>query len=144
MEKPAQNSVLLELHVPDFEKVKSFYGKLGFQVVWERKPEDSKGYLTIRFEDNILSFWPGNEEVHNQNYFKRFSKKTKRGYGVEIIIQTGKLEETYERAKEFAEITDMLMVRPWGLKDFRIVDPFGYYLRFTEPHNILNDKYAID
>jgi len=45
MLKPAQNNILLELHVDDFEKVKEFYGKLGFKVVWERKPEAKKGYL---------------------------------------------------------------------------------------------------
>lgn len=42
------NSSLIELHVPDFEKIKDFYGKLGFEVVWERKPEKKKGYLVLR------------------------------------------------------------------------------------------------
>lgn len=143
MEKLAQNSILLELHVPDFEVVKKFYGRLGFEVAWERKPEGEKGYLTMKLGDNILSFWPGNEEVYNQVYFKRFPKETVRGYGVEIVIQVDNVEEVYELAKEFAEITEELMTEPWGLKDFRMIDPFGYYLRFTEPHNILNGKYAV-
>lgn len=144
MEKSAQNNILLELHVSDFEIVKDFYGKLGFKVVWERKPEGEKGYLTIKLGDNILSFWSGNEEVYSQSYFKKFPKETKRGYGVEIIIQIDNIEKVYESAKEFAEITDILEKRPWGLKDFRLIDPFGYYLRFTEPHNILDTKYAVE
>jgi hypothetical protein len=27
-----------------------------------------------------------------------------------------------------------LTSRPWGLRDFRLVDPDGYYWRVTEPH----------
>jgi uncharacterized glyoxalase superfamily protein PhnB len=26
-----------------------------------------------------------------------------------------------------------LQDQPWGLRDFRVVDPEGYYLRFTTP-----------
>src|SRR5262249_23004176 len=48
------NHVLVELHVPNFQLIKEFYGKLGFDVVWERKPEGSKGYLVIQREKNIL------------------------------------------------------------------------------------------
>ena len=46
--KPAQNNVLLELHVPDFGKVKEYYGKLRFKVIWEREPEGFKGYLILK------------------------------------------------------------------------------------------------
>ena len=46
--KPAQNNTLLEIHVPDFKKVKDYYGKLGFEIVWERPPEGFKGYLVLR------------------------------------------------------------------------------------------------
>jgi len=54
------------------------------------------------------------------------------------------VEDIYKKAKEFAKITDELQVQPWGLKDFRMVDSFGYYLRVTEPHNILESKYAVE
>ena len=62
--KPAQNNVLVELHVPDFGKVKDYYGRLGFEVIWERKPEGKKGYLVLKMQDNILCFWAGNEHVY--------------------------------------------------------------------------------
>lgn len=32
------------------------------------------------------------------------------------------------------EMSEDLVVRPWGLRDFRVVDPSGYYLRITERH----------
>ena len=90
MKNPANNSIQIELHVPDFELVKEFYGKLGLEIVWERKPEEKKGYLVIKKDNNILCFWPGNENVEKQSYFQNFPSDTKRGYGVEIVIMVGK------------------------------------------------------
>jgi len=137
--KPAQNNVLLELHVPDFNKVKEYYGKLGFEVAWERKPEGFKGYMILKLEDNILCFWAGNEHVYEQTYFKRFQKDTKRGYGVEIVIMVENIDEYYLKVKDYANVVEELVLQPWGLKDFRTEDPYGYYLRFTSRHDILDD-----
>lgn len=141
--KPAKTDVIVELHVPDFEKVKDFYGKLGFQVVWERNPEGMKGYLVMRRGDSILCFWPGNEYVYRQEYFRNFPKDTKRGYGVEILIMVDNIEQSYEQVKQFANVVEELTKKPWGLKDFRVEDPFGYYLRFTEPYDTLDDDNAV-
>lgn len=138
-----KNTTLLELHVNDFEKVKIFYGKLGFEIVWERKPQEKKGYLVMKKNDNILCFWPGNDYVYEQSYFKNFPNNTKRGYGVEIVIMDNDVENTYKKVKNFAKVVDELQTQPWGLKDFRIEDPFGYYLRITEQHNMLDKKNAV-
>lgn len=55
-DKPSVNNLQLELHVPDFEKVKSCYRVLGFKVVRERKPETAKGYLVIERDGTSLRF----------------------------------------------------------------------------------------
>jgi lactoylglutathione lyase len=141
--KPAQNTVLVELHVPDFERVKDYYGKFGFKIMRETKPEDKNGYLVLKLEDNIVCFWAGNEEVYEQSYFKRFPKDTKRGYGVEIVLMLSDIEGYYRKVKDFANVVGPLALRPWGLKDFRIEDPFGYYIRVTSLHNILDDSNPI-
>lgn len=141
--KPAQNNVLLELHVPDCEKVKEYYGKLGFEVVWERRPEGFKGYLILKMGNNILCFWAGNEHVYEQTYFKKFSKKTKRGYGVEIVIMVDDVKKYYSKVKGFANVIAKLVLQPWGLEDFRVENPFGYYLRITTKHNILDNSNAV-
>ncbi len=143
MDKPALNNTLLELHIPDFDKAKEFYGKLGFKVVWERKPEGKKGYLVIKRDNNILCFWSGNESIYDHPYFKRFPKDTKKGYGVEIVIMVDNIEDYYGNVKSFSNVVEELAEQPWGLKDFRIEDPFGFYIRFTEPHNILDEGNAI-
>ena len=139
-----QNDISIELHVPDFAKVKEFYGKLGFEVVWERKPEAKKGYLVMKRGNSVLCFWPGTEQVWDQPYFKQFPKTTKRGYAVEIVINIENIEQFYKEVKTFADVVEELKTQPWGLKDFRVEDPFGFYLRFTEPHNILDPNNAVD
>jgi lactoylglutathione lyase len=141
--KLPKNNILLELHVSDFEKVKEYYGTLGFKVVWENKPGGHKGYLVLKMHDNILCFWPGNECVYEQPYFKQFPKNTIRGYGVEIVIIVNNIDSYYNKVKKFANIVEELVLQPWGLKDFRCVDPFGYYLRITTPHNILDNSNAV-
>ncbi len=93
--KQTLTSTHLELHVPDFEKTKEYYMKLGFKVVWERIPEGEKGYLVMQRDQNILCFWPGNEYVYEQPYFKKFSKDTVRGNGVEIVITINDIERFY-------------------------------------------------
>ncbi len=140
-EKIAQNDILIELHVPDFELAKEFYGKLGFRVVREKKPEGKDGYLVLKKDSSIICFWPGNELVWQQSYFKNFPKNTKRGYGVEIVIMVEDIEKSYNQAKKFAKVVEELKYRSWGLEDFRIEDPFGFYIRFTQKFNILNNTY---
>jgi predicted lactoylglutathione lyase len=45
MKNPIKNNIIIELHVPDFEVVKNFYSKLGFEMSIEDKPSESKsGY----------------------------------------------------------------------------------------------------
>lgn len=141
MSVPAKSETILELHVPNFEKAKDFYGKLGFKEVWERKPEDFKGYLVMKMGNSILCFWAGNDEVYNHPYFKNFPKDTHRGYAVEIVIFVDNIDSYYEKIKKFANIVEDLKVQPWGDKDFRIEDPFGFYIRFSSPYNtLLPDK----
>lgn len=143
VETPQRNKVLLEIHVPDFNIVKEYYGKLGFKVQWERPPEGFKGYLIMNMDENILCFWAGNDHVWEQEYFSQFSKDSKRGYGLEIVVMVEDIEAYYEKVKDFANVVEELQLKPWGLKDFRTEDPFGYYLRFTSHHDIFDPKYAV-
>ena len=64
--------------------------------------------------------------------FARFGSDAPRGYGVEIVIEVADVVALYESARGFAEIAAPLERRPWGARDFRVLDPFGFYLRITE------------
>ena len=121
--------VYIELHVPDFKKTIKFYSRLGFKQLW--RTED---YLVMKRNRSILNFYGGSEKIYSHSYFGQFKKNTKRGYGVEIIIPVDNVESFYKKAKRFAKIVRPLMLKKWGRRDFRIVDPFGFYLRITEPY----------
>ncbi|PIU76360.1 hypothetical protein COX95_02690 [bacterium CG_4_10_14_0_2_um_filter_33_32] len=135
------SDMMLELHVPDFELTKKFYGDLGFEVVWEKKPEERKGYMVMRNKGSILNFYCGNDHVFEQTYFRRFPKDTNRGYAVEIVIPHDDISALYK--KVFNKYKN-LVVEPLQIRfdrlDFRMVDPFGFYLRFVERYNWVDGK----
>ncbi|HUW72097.1 MAG TPA: hypothetical protein VMV66_02855 [Candidatus Humimicrobiaceae bacterium] len=141
MEK-IKNNLVIELHVPDLEMVKGFYSKLGFEITLDDKLNEKElGYLTMTRKDplgnTMLNFYGGDGRVYSQSFFKQFPKDTKRGYATEITITTGDIEKIYKKAsrelkdniaRELKELKDH--GHKW--KDFRMVDPFGFYIRFTE------------
>lgn len=52
--------------------------------------------------------------------------------GTEIVLEVDDLDTEYAAVVESGWPIDApLTERPWGLRDFRIVDPAGYYLRIT-------------
>ncbi len=122
--------VYIELHVPDFEKAIRFYTRLGFKIQW--RTED---YLVMRKNRSVLNFYGGSKKVYTHSYFRRFKKSTKRGYGVEIIIPVDRVQAFYQKVRRFAKIVQPLQLKKWGRHDFRIVDPFGFYLRITERYD---------
>ena len=136
------NRIQIELHVPDFEIVLDFYGKLGFKKVRRQNEQSNPRYLVMERQGTIINFWPGDDGVWAQPYFKKFPKDTPRGYGVEIVLPVDEIRTYYDQVKQFAQVVQPLQLRHWGLHDFRIVDPFGYYFRITERHDILDPNYA--
>jgi uncharacterized glyoxalase superfamily protein PhnB len=140
MSKVALTNITIELSVPSFEKAKAFYSLLGFQIAWEEPPIGMNGYLVMHLEDSILCFFCGNEQVYQHPYFKQFPHDTTRGYGVEISIPVENIDQYYQEIYPKLlpqSIFQPLKLQPWGKKDFRLVDPFGYFLRFNEPWNVL-------
>lgn len=142
--KDAPNLIQLELHVPDQSVAKDFYENLGFKVVWKRTKGDPGDYMVMERNGAIINFWPGNKHVWDQSYFKRFPRDTKRGYGVEIVYTVDDVEEYYNEIKEFVKIVEPLKLQPWGRQDFRFEDPFGFYLRVTDHHDIRDSGEAVD
>lgn len=140
MSDVALTNTTIELSIPDFELAKGFYSKLGFEVVWEEPPKGMNGYMVMKLGNSILCFFCGNEEVFSHPYFKQFPRDTKKGYGVEISIPIENINEFYQQIITKIPEKDIfqpLKEQPWGKKDFRIEDPFGYFLRFNEPWNVL-------
>ena len=142
MQNVALTDTTIELSVDNFQTAKDFYTKLGFQIVWEDPAIEGQqnGYMVMKIGNSVLCFFCGNKEVYNHIYFKQFPKTTKRGYGVEISIPTENIDEYYNLVVSKIDnkyIYQPLEEKPWGKKDFRVEDPFGYFLRFNEPWNVL-------
>lgn len=135
--------VLVELHVPDFAKAKSFYQKIGFKQVWQRTAKEVDGYLVMRRGASILCFYCGTSKVYQHSYFKRFPSRSPKGYAVEITIPVKNIKIFYEKTKRAVGtryIISPLTSQSYDKnrkRDFRIKDCFGFYLRFTDPINVL-------
>jgi predicted lactoylglutathione lyase len=129
------SDVFVELHVPDFDKTVQFYSQLGFEVMWRRN--EATGYLVMQRGKSIINFYAGTDAVYNQSYFRKFPKDTIRGYAVEIVILVDQIKNLYDVVKKKFpnNIVEELKMQSWGRKDFRMTDPFGFYLRFTERYD---------
>lgn len=142
MINPIKNNLIIELHVPDLDIIKDFYSKLGFRVgLNDELNEKNLGYLTMIRDDELgktmLNFYGGDKRVYDQSFFKQFPPDTKRGYATEITMTTSDVEKVYQIASENLKdyiVRDLKELEDHGhkWKDFRMVDPFGFYLRFTE------------
>jgi lactoylglutathione lyase len=52
--------------------------------------------------------------------------------GVELVLEVDDLDAEYERILASGwPLSEELTERPWGLRDFRLLDPDGYYWRIT-------------
>jgi predicted enzyme related to lactoylglutathione lyase len=53
--------------------------------------------------------------------------------GVELVIEVDDLDQCHNQVLDAGWPVDEPITRqPWGLRDFRLTDPSGYYLRLTE------------
>ncbi len=123
-------SVFIELHVPDFQMAIDFYRLFGFDIAVQKTE-----YLVMRKGESTINFYKGAEAVYNHSYFCQWPKDTKRGYAVEIIIFDDHLDELFGRVKNVVNVVAPIKLKPWGKRDFRVEDPFGFYLRVSEPYD---------
>src|SRR2546423_572648 len=118
--RPFRSEILVELHVPDFQKAYDFYKILGFQLCWI---EDR--YMVLTRREHAICFYGGDESIVDHGYFGQFSKDSKRGYAVELIMFADDIQALYSRVSSLVNIVAPICLRPWGRRDFRIEDPFG-------------------
>jgi lactoylglutathione lyase len=126
---PEHMSVRLELFVQDMEQAIGFYVHiLGFEVL--RREED---YASLRNGTCMLGLGPiAKLPAERGGYFTRSKLRAARGLGVEIVLEVDDVHLTYEHLQSCGyPIEEPLQKRNWGLTDFRLVDPDGYYLRIT-------------
>ena len=124
----------LELFVEDMGASIAFYTRaLQFELA-RHEPGD---YASLRLGGVVLGIGPVAKLPEKDGYFGRGIAAHRRGLGVEIVIEVDDVDGCHERvAASGHPILEPLQGRPWGLRDFRICDPDGYYLRVTSrPEN---------
>jgi lactoylglutathione lyase len=116
-------SLRLEIFPADLNATVRFYvDLLGFSIVEDRRT-DQLPYISLARDGFRLGAVavPGGFAAHRHP-----------PTGEEIVVEVDYLHAERDRiARAGWPIEEDITLRPWGLKDFRILDPDGYYLRFT-------------
>lgn len=117
----------LELFVDDLPASLDFYLRV---LRFETDEGQTNGYTPITNGEvhlglNLLSNLPDDHPIQTRNYERP-------GRGVEIVLEVDAIEEMYQHiTAQNWPVSDQLQRQPWGLTDFRVLDPDGYYLRIT-------------
>jgi len=121
-----------ELYVDDVEASVRFYGatlRFAPPETWS-----SDGYVPLR--GGVVTIGVQNlTKLPTDHHFSRDRLAGPRGVGLEIVIEVDDVDRAYALASPEAERhhgrIEPLGDRPWGARDFRLIDPDGYYVRVT-------------
>ena len=119
----------LELFTMDMEKSVDFYtGILDFKM---EGTVLNHSYQPVKKGNVTLGIGPLSK-LSDDHHFNPKNGTIQKGYRVEIVLEVANVTEVYEQVKSSGyPIHSSLKTQPWGLTDFRLVDPDGYYLRIT-------------
>lgn len=121
-----------ELFVDDVEASVRFYtATLGLMPPEIWSPD---GYVPLRAGAVTIGV-QNHTKLPLEHHFSRARLAGPRGVGLEIVIEVDDVDRAYVIASLEAERhrgwIEPLGERPWGNRDFRLVDPDGYYVRVT-------------
>lgn len=119
--------VRFELFVTDTEKSVAFYRDvLGFTEL-----QSFGNYYPVKNGDVTIGIGSASG-LKTNHYFQPEITSQRKGIGVEIVLEVDDVEALFEQVKKSGyPIAEELQQQEWGLRDFRLVDPDGYYLRIT-------------
>ena len=121
------NDLRLELYVDDIERSVAFYtNALGFNA----GPSEYPTYRPIERRGMRLALQTISQ-LAPDHPLVRGAPGVPRGLGVEIVLEVDDLEELHGRLAGLGLDVSPLKTQDWGLRDFRVLDPDGYYLRIT-------------
>jgi catechol 2,3-dioxygenase-like lactoylglutathione lyase family enzyme len=118
-------SLRIEIFPANIDGTADFYtAVLGFELVRDERDSDPPYLAFVR--DAVQIGAAGRDDVPDR-------RPRRPPTGVELVLEVDDLDGICRRIQDFGwPIEEQLTARPWGLRDFRILDPNGYYLRITE------------
>jgi|GEM_PF-1914835 len=123
--------VFMEFATQRVEDYVEFFGSVADFKATYRKP----GYVQVQSGLAELTFidpkyWGPGHPFHGK------VSGSGMGVGIEIGIVVADIDKAYGAALKFKDkgwpVSTGIVMRPWGVRDFRVLAPDGYYLRFTE------------
>jgi predicted enzyme related to lactoylglutathione lyase len=113
-----------EIFPSDLDATVDFYTRvLGFDVASDRRDEPEP-YIAFRRDAVHIGALRDPSEVHRP--------ERRPPVGVEVVLEVDDVDDELERVRATGwALAEGLGERPWGLRDFRVLDPSGYYLRIT-------------
>ena len=116
----------IELFPDDLDALVDFYvSVLGFRLVEERRRTDDP-YAALVHGDVRLGL-ARRPEVDEQQRLDRAPE-----VGVELVLEVDDLDDAhFQVAARGWPLLEDITSRKWGLRDFRLLDPSGYYWRLT-------------
>lgn len=126
-------SLRVELFADDAERTAEFYQQvLGFD-----REAGATDYISMRL-GGILIGIGRNDKLPDSHPIRR-REGERGGLGVELVMEVEDVDMAYASVQASGyPIASSIAERPWGLRDFRLVDPNGYYIRVTsrEPDHL--------
>ncbi|MDT0263150.1 VOC family protein [Jatrophihabitans lederbergiae] len=118
-------TVRFEIFPSDLDATTDFYTRvLGFSLAADQR-DDPQPYLAVQ-RDGVRIGAAGRQDQGH-----RGSRRPPTG--VELVFEVDDLVDELDRVQRAGwPLVEDLQARPWGLRDFRLLDPSGYYLRITE------------
>jgi predicted enzyme related to lactoylglutathione lyase len=128
----ALTAARFELFVRDVAQSVRFYERVLDFVA--PSDADLTGYVPVR-NGAVTIGLQAIGALGTDHHLRRGRADDPRGLGVEIVLQAADVDRAYRHAAATAPacggVTEPIGERPWGRRDFRVIDPDGYYLRLT-------------
>jgi lactoylglutathione lyase len=118
-----------ELATTDPVRDTAFYEKLGFHAV----AKTSYGYVTLQSGPVVIALSPvAKDELRDTG---SLADDRRPPVGVEIVLYTtANLDKEHAILESLGLKPTPIRLQPWGVRDFRLTDPGGYYIRISEGH----------
>jgi uncharacterized glyoxalase superfamily protein PhnB len=108
-------SVAFYRDVLDFEELPSGYG-----------------YHPVRRGTAVIGIGAAADLAAAHYFLPEAASDARKGIGVEIVLEVDDIDTVFRKVCATGyPVTEQLETRSWGLRDFRLADPDGYYIRVT-------------
>ena len=122
--RPVERAALrMEIFCDDIESVVDFYTRvLRFTVVKDQR-DGEWPYVAVQRGSIRLGI------AHRDHRVEAASRRPPTG--VELVFEVEDVVADRDLVAALWSLEEDLVLRPWGLTDFRVLDPAGYYVRLT-------------